>query len=52
MSDTVIKTIVICFTIICCFGIMSKAMVEQSKYMPKDEHEKETDIYEKRNTEG
>ena len=32
MSDSVIKVIVICFTVICCFGMMRKAMVEESKH--------------------
>ena len=28
MSDSVIKVAMICFTIICCFGFMTRAMIE------------------------
>ena len=28
MSDSVIKVAIICFTIICCFGFMTRAMIE------------------------
>lgn len=41
MSESVIKTIVICFTIICCCGFMSRAIIEQSKYMPENKQEEE-----------
>lgn len=39
MSDSVVKVMVICFTVICCFGMMCRAMVEQSKYTSEGEHE-------------
>lgn len=41
MSESVIKTIAICFTIICCFGFMSRAVIEQSKYIPENKQEEE-----------
>lgn len=31
MSDTVIKTIAICFTIICVFYIMSRVMIAETE---------------------
>ena len=41
MSESVIKVMVICFTIICCFGMMCRAMIEQSKYMSENKQEEE-----------
>jgi len=44
MSDTVIKTIAICFTIICVFYIMSRVMIaEQISKNSFDEEEENTD---------
>lgn len=44
MSDTVIKTIAICFTIICVFYIMSRVMIaEQISKNSFDEEKENTD---------
>lgn len=44
MSDTVIKTIAICFTIICVFYIMSRVMIaEQISKNSFDEEEENKD---------
>lgn len=39
MSEGVIKMAIICFTIICCFGFMTRAMIKMDESIKKeDEH--------------